>query len=273
MERVLQEINPFQEQNVYFALCGMMWSILDKVDNPHDQPLAQTILHVLCEHRMHKQDSLNEYAYFCKHYANQIPNVDLPNVSHYLKYRFSEVTKQLEAELTSDRYRHTDALVDLKKKARGVMTEIVAHEFDCYLCKKPFDYKLYSSIFAKTRQLMANPGNGELKADYEYLMSLNKQGVSSPQQMIVGAMLVFAGALTVAATFVCEAVSVCTSSAVTFPLKAAGFATMIIGATLFGSSRSYDTASATKDFRQEVDRCEDRQSQAERSPLLAGMRP
>lgn len=272
--------NVEQGKNLYFALCGMLWSVLARVDKPQDQTLAQSIRCMLREHDMHKQNSLDEYNLFCTHYRHQLPPVTPSIVSYHLSKRFDEVRKQLEGELYRDRYRHTFALADLKAKARGVITEVVCYKFECESMKKPFDYKLYSSIFATTKQLMLNPGNDALKVDYEYLMSLNKQGASSSKQMIAGVMLAFAGAVTVAATCIGEAVSACTSAAVTFPVKALGFATIMLGVMMFGAGRSYGTTSAMKDFRQEIDQCNRRQAASiegqrgrdERLPLLVGMR-
>lgn len=269
-----------QQKNLYFALCGMLWSVLDRVDNPQDQSLAQSILLVFCEHRMQREDSLHEYNQFCSFYRDQLPDVAPSTVSFVLCRRFQEAKIALEVELKRDHYRHTCALEDVKHKAKDVMLEINTHKCGCDIYKKPFDFKLYTSVLSKTRQLAADPANEALKADYEYLMSQNKQGASSPRQMIVGAMLAFVGALTVAATFVAEAVSVCTSSAVSLPLKVAGFGTMIFGMTMFCAGKEYGTTAAMRDFRKEVDTChreqvassEEQRARNERLPLMVGMR-
>lgn len=280
MESLRLENNE-QQKNLYFVLCGMMWSMLDTVDNPEGQAFAQIILRILCEHRMQKKDALAAYDQFCYFYQGQLPIVTPPMVSAVLRERFDEAKNRLKAEVSRDRYRHSFALLDLSAAAKAVVHEVHNYKLACDLQCKPFDYKLYTSILSNTQQLMVNPQDDSLKANYDYLMRQNKQGEASPKRMLAGAMLAFVGALTVAATFLAEAVSVCTSTVVSLPLKIAGFGTMFAGVTLFSLGKPYGTTSAATEFREEVDYCNSRQALSseeqqrldERLPLFVGMRP
>lgn len=200
---IQQPTTPAVSREIYCQMIGMVWGLLDKLPESIvlDSPIIKEIYACLEQHPLYAEDAINAYRQLCSLHPNELKDMQ-PNELVNLRYKeYDMALSRLKSSLDAIPEEAAKVWLDVYDSGYDVLKAI-----DKYRSQKTQgDESLSNLRFAilvinKTQQLVNQPNNSQYQKEYRDLMSSNRDGKPSLWKKVLGAMLLFIGAITAIAS-------------------------------------------------------------------------
>lgn len=233
-------------QQRFYELYGLLLNIFGKAIQTK---LSVQIYRVLNEYPIDYSDATHEYNHIRQQFLGQLHDMDeyeLDQHEHVLYQNAFHSFNQIYSNLPNNAPK--DAR-DLYAKAKSVIDLI--NEQKITADKKDsgqFDLKFHTTIIKKTTFLMQNPTDNKLRKEYKNFIALNNDGQPSVAKKVIGAIMIFLGAVLLAVSVAAKIVSIGISAPISIAGMAAGGALIVSGIGLFAHGRQKGLAKGYEDF-------------------------
>ncbi len=238
-------------RNKYYHLCGMLWTLLDRVDS--NANLAREMIAILRDHSLDSEETKEAYSALKKLNPDLMRDMTSADLVYMQYAQYDAAYKYLQDTLEFMPNNVAKPWMDMCHRAHEVMTSVNVRKLKAVENGEPeFDVKYHTSILHKTADLIRDPGNQQLQQEYHQLIEHNKDGKPSLAKKICGAMLMFLGAVVVAASVALKVVSVGIAAPLTVAGMIGGGVIFAAGLGLFGWGMRKGTSKKMDNFEKSV---------------------
>ena len=196
----LQTQDPLKEgRKAYYQLGGMIWTLLDKLEDSStlDSTFLDEMDHILKQHPLDCREAQEAYRLLKHVYPQELQDMNFGDIMALRVVEYDAISQNLSNSLDQIPNNSPKAWLTLQDSAHDILDAVALQKDQLGGVKERLlNLQFCIQVLNTTQQLVNNPDNPQCQDDFLTLMKANKKGQPSRVKKIVGAMLMFFGAVT-----------------------------------------------------------------------------